>query len=88
MRLLVLLGTFGIVLAAVAWYASVLYVSWPYALIYWPLWILAAVFVWLAYGANEERLELWRISRRYARKDRDEIEVAANERPSTARRHR
>lgn len=42
LRLAVTILVLGI---AAAWYAWVLYKSWPFALLYWPLWILLAACV-------------------------------------------
>jgi hypothetical protein len=35
----------AVLLIAVAWYALVLYKTWPVGLSYWPLWVLAYAIV-------------------------------------------
>ena len=40
---------------AVVWYAIIVYVGWPWVLLYWQLWILAGVCVWLAFTDRDDR---------------------------------
>lgn len=45
----------AVLVTAVVWYAIIVYVGWPWVLLYWQLWILAGVCVWLAFTDRDDR---------------------------------
>ena len=59
MRVVKILGAAATV-AGVAFYALVLWTTWPYGLLYWPVWVLAGVALWPLYLRFEE----WTVTRR------------------------
>lgn len=52
-----------VVLVGAAWYAAVLYKTWPVGLTFWPLWVLAYVAFRPMWRTGLERVSLRRAAR-------------------------